>query len=33
VHIYADGRIIKTGDMALAEELETGGYKNYLDEA
>ena len=33
VHIYADGRIVKTGDMALAEELETGGYKNYLDEA
>ena len=31
VHVYADGRIIKTGDMALAEELETSGYKNYLD--
>lgn len=33
VHIYADGKIIKTGDMALAEELETSGYKNYLDAA
>jgi Fe-S cluster assembly ATP-binding protein len=33
VHIYADGRIVKTGDMALAEELETGGYKNYLEAA
>jgi Fe-S cluster assembly ATP-binding protein len=33
VHIYADGHIVKTGDMALAEELEAGGYKNYLDEA
>lgn len=32
VHIYADGRIVKTGDMALAEELETSGYKNYLGE-
>lgn len=32
VHIYADGHIVKTGDMALAEELEAGGYKNYLDE-
>lgn len=31
VHIYADGHIVKTGDMALAEELEAGGYKNYLD--
>ena len=31
VHIYADGRIIKTGDMALAEELETSGYKNFTD--
>ena len=33
VHIYANGRIVKTGDMMLAEELETGGYKNYLDTA
>ncbi|MBQ9270726.1 MAG: Fe-S cluster assembly ATPase SufC [Alphaproteobacteria bacterium] len=30
VHIYSDGHIVKTGDMALAEELETSGYKNYL---
>lgn len=29
VHIYTDGRIVKTGDMALAEELEINGYKNY----
>lgn len=33
VHIYADGKIVKTGDLALAEELETSGYKNYLEEA
>lgn len=33
VHIYADGKIVKTGDLALAEELETSGYKNYLDAA
>ena len=33
VHIYADGRIVKTGDMVLAEELEASGYKNYLDAA
>lgn len=32
VHIYADGRIVKTGNMALAEELEADGYKNYLNE-
>jgi len=31
VHIYADGHIIKTGDMTLAEELEISGYKNYLE--
>jgi Fe-S cluster assembly ATP-binding protein len=33
VHIYSGGRIVKTGDMALAEELDKNGYKNYLDEA
>ncbi len=33
VHIYADGHIVKTGDMALAEELDANGYKNYVDEA
>lgn len=31
VHIYADGRIVKTGDMMLAEELDKNGYKNYLE--
>lgn len=31
VHIYADGRIITTGDMTLAEELEKNGYKNYVE--
>ena len=31
VHIYADGKILKTGDMSLAEELEKSGYKNYLE--
>lgn len=33
VHIYADGHIIKTGDKALAEELDKNGYKNYLEAA
>lgn len=33
VHIYADGKILKTGDMSLAEELEKSGYKNYLETA
>ena len=33
VHIYAEGRIVKTGNMALAEELDKNGYKNYLDGA
>lgn len=33
VHIYADGRIVKTGNMALAEELDKNGYKNYLEAA
>lgn len=31
VHIYVDGRIVKTGDMALAEALETSGYKNFTE--
>lgn len=31
VHIYADGHIVKTGDMALAEELDKNGYKNYTE--
>lgn len=32
VHIYADGHIIKSGSMELAEDLEANGYKNYLEE-
>lgn len=32
VHIYADGHIIKSGNFELAKELETSGYKNYLEE-
>lgn len=32
VHIYADGHIVKSGDMNLAVELEKNGYKNFLGE-
>ena len=32
VHIYADGRIVKSGDMNLAIELEENGYKGFLGE-
>ncbi|WP_432664693.1 Fe-S cluster assembly ATPase SufC [Wukongibacter baidiensis] len=28
VHILVDGKIIKTGDMSLAEEIEKNGYEN-----
>ena len=31
VHIYADGRIIRSGDMELAKELEKSGYKNFME--
>ncbi len=30
IHIFADGKIIKTGDKSLAGELEKDGYINYL---
>lgn len=30
VHFFADGRIIKSGDFSLAEELEKKGYKESL---
>ena len=31
VHVYADGHIVKSGDKNLAVELESNGYKNFLD--
>ena len=30
VHILVNGKIVKTGDATLAEEIEEDGYKNYL---
>lgn len=30
IHIFADGRIIKTGDKNLALELEKSGYANFI---
>ena len=30
IHIFADGRIIKTGDKSLALELEKSGYSSFL---
>ena len=30
VHIFADGRIIKTGDSMLAQQLEKSGYADFL---
>lgn len=30
VHILADGKIIKTGDSSLAEEIENNGYSEYI---
>ena len=32
VHIFADGKIIKTGDKSLAIELEENGYTSFLKE-
>ena len=32
VHIFADGKIIKTGDKSLAIELEENGYASFLKE-
>ena len=32
VHILVDGKIVKTGDISLALEIEENGYKNYLGE-
>lgn len=28
VHVLMDGKIIKTGDISLAEEIEKNGYEN-----
>jgi Fe-S cluster assembly ATP-binding protein len=33
VHVLADGRILKSGDKALAKELESRGYEWVLEEA
>jgi Fe-S cluster assembly ATP-binding protein len=33
VHVLSKGRIVKTGDKALALELEATGYAQYRDEA
>ncbi|MDR1693957.1 MAG: Fe-S cluster assembly ATPase SufC [Lactobacillaceae bacterium] len=30
VHIYADGKIVKSGDKSLAEKLEKLGYSNFV---
>ena len=30
IHIFSDGRIIKTGDKNLALELEKNGYANFI---
>ncbi len=32
IHIFADGKIIKSGDSGLAEELEKSGYAAFLKE-
>ena len=32
IHIFADGKIIKSGDASLAEELEKSGYTSFLKE-
>ena len=29
VHILVNGKIVKTGDMSLAEEIENNGYEEY----
>jgi Fe-S cluster assembly ATP-binding protein len=31
VHIMIDGRIVKSGGMEIAEELEKSGYESYKD--
>lgn len=33
VHIFSDGKIIKSGDKKLAHELEENGYENYIKNA
>jgi len=33
VHILYKGRIIKSGDKSLAQQLEAGGYQEFLEEA
>ena len=32
VHIMIEGKIVKTGDASLIQEIETDGYKRYRDE-
>ena len=31
VHVLHDGRIIKTGDISIAKEIEANGYKNIIE--
>ena len=33
IHVFLDGRIVKTGDASLALELEEHGYDRFLAEA
>ena len=33
VHVLSDGRIVKSGDAALAHELEAQGYAAFVGEA
>ena len=32
IHIFADGKIVKSGDKSLAIELENNGYASFLNE-
>jgi len=33
VHVLVDGKIVKSGDITLAEEIEASGYENYKTES
>jgi Fe-S cluster assembly ATP-binding protein len=32
VHVFFDGRIVESGDAALADRIEDGGYERYRPE-
>ena len=32
VHVLIDGKIIKTGDMSIAKDIENNGYEKYKEE-